>query len=96
MRNYLILLISFLISCKANNNIFSKSNSSPTTANSSEYKLIKAENQNGLLILFPAYPCDFSNTLAEFNIVDVCIQNGISILAMNFNQHLQHLRKTKT
>lgn len=54
----------------------------------SELELIKAENQKGLLILCPCFPCDAENTLSEFKIKEISVKNGFSVLAMNFNQHL--------
>ena len=56
-----------------------------------DYKLIITENHLGLLVLFPCFPCDAENTKAEFNIVDIAMKNGISLLLMNFNQHFYTL-----
>jgi hypothetical protein len=53
-----------------------------------DYELVKAENQKALLILFPCFPCDAENTKNEFKIIDVALKNNISVLMMNFNQHL--------
>ena len=55
---------------------------------SSDFQLIKADHQKGLLILFPCFPCDSENTLDEFNIHDLCVKSGFSVLALNFNQRL--------
>lgn len=54
----------------------------------SEFELIKAGNQQGLLILFPCFPCNAENTLSEFNIAEISLKNNFSILAMNLNQRL--------
>jgi len=56
-----------------------------------DYELIIAKNHLGLLVLFPCFPCDAENTKAEFNIVDIALKNGISLLLMNFNQHFYTL-----
>ncbi|WP_143592045.1 alpha/beta fold hydrolase family protein [Tenacibaculum holothuriorum] len=40
------------------------------------------------MILFPCFPCDAKNTLSEFKISDISIENGFSVLAMNLNQRL--------
>lgn len=82
MKKYIIILI--LISCKGQTekNIYSEN------IKTSEYELIKAINQKGLLILFPCFPCDAEHTLSEFEIVESSISNGFSVLAMNLNQRL--------
>jgi len=61
----------------------------------SEFKLIKAENQKGLLILFPCFPCDAENTLSEFKITEISVKNGFSVLAMSLNQRLFLSQKEK-
>ena len=53
-----------------------------------EFKLIRADNQKGLLILFPCFPCNAENTLNEFKIADISVKNGFSVLAMNLNELL--------
>jgi hypothetical protein len=53
-----------------------------------EFKLIRAENQKGLLILFPCFPCNAENKLNEFKIADISVKNGFSVLAMNLNELL--------
>ncbi|MCJ8291231.1 MAG: hypothetical protein MJK07_15765 [Flavobacteriales bacterium] len=55
---------------------------------SENYELIIPEKQDGFLILFPCFPCDAENTRTEFNIVDIASSNNITVLLMNFNQHL--------
>jgi hypothetical protein len=61
----------------------------------SEFELIKAGNQQGLLILFPCFPCNAENTLSEFNIAEISLKNDFSILAMNLNQRLYLNRSEK-
>jgi len=53
-----------------------------------DYELVKAANQKALLVLFPCFPCNAENTKTEFKIIDVAQKNNISVLMMNFNQHL--------
>lgn len=53
-----------------------------------DYELIAPNEQKGLLILFPCFPCNTENTKSEFNISEVAIENNIAVLLMNFNQHL--------
>ena len=60
-----------------------------------EYKLIKASNQKGLLILFPCFSCDAENTLSEFKITETSLKNKFSVLAMNLNQRLYLKQKEK-
>ena len=89
MQKYIIILVLIAISCKEQsnkNNLNEKQKSK--IIKTSEFQLIKAENQKGLLILFPCFPCDSENTLSEFNISEISVENGFSILAMNLNKHL--------
>ncbi len=84
MKKYIIISILISISCKGQTegNIYSEN------ITTSDFELIKAENQKGLLILFPCFPCDAAHTLSEFEIVETSISNGFSVLAMNLNQRL--------
>jgi hypothetical protein len=84
MHKLILLLTLIVISCKGQN----KENNQTKKIKTPEFKLIKSEEQNGLLILFPCFPCDAENTLSEFKISEISIKNGFSVLAMNFNQHL--------
>ncbi|MGB1211083.1 MAG: hypothetical protein ACPG41_06645 [Lacinutrix venerupis] len=89
MQKYIIILILIVMSCKGH----SKKNNQTDYLKSeiiktSEYQLIKAEKQKGLLILFPCFPCDAENTLTEFKIADISVANNFSVLAMNLNQRL--------
>jgi len=65
-----------------------KTSLEPTTVVSEIYELVMPQKQEGFLILFPCFPCYAENTRAEFNIIDIAIANNISVLLMNFNQHL--------
>ena len=89
MQRYIIILALIVISCKGKTE---KNNQTDKPASeiikTSEFQLIKAENQSGLLILFPCYPCDAENTFSEFKIADISVSKGFSVLAMNFNQKL--------
>ncbi len=89
MRTLFIILVLILASCKEQNK---KSDLTKKSISKSiittEYELIKAEKQKGLLILFPCFPCDAKNTFSEFKISDISIENGFSVLAMNLNQRL--------
>lgn len=79
----LTIIILFIISA-----CFSSDKRSDQKTIAVDYELVKAKNQKALLILFPCYPCDAENTKTEFNIIDVAQKNNISVLMMNFNQHL--------
>lgn len=79
----LSILILFIIS-----GCFSSDKESNPKTIAVDYELVKAKNQKALLILFPCFPCDSENTKAEFKIIDIAIKNNISVLMMNFNQHL--------
>ena len=89
MRQILIIILALtVISCRQKGKSNPKQNTKAEIISTAEFKLIKAEKQNGLLILFPCYPCDSKNTLSEFKISEISIKNGFSVLAMNLNQHL--------
>ncbi|KJD34217.1 hypothetical protein PW52_13560 [Tamlana sedimentorum] len=55
---------------------------------SDEFQLVKSPSENGLLVLFPCFPCDAENTLNEFKIADLATANGFSVLALNVNRKL--------
>lgn len=89
MKIYFLVIILIMFSCKQvkkTENL--ESSFIPDKIKAKYYELIKANNQKGLLILFPCYPCNAKNTLKEFKITDVSIENGFSILAMDFNESL--------
>ena len=89
MKRILVIILLTLVSCKEKNDKenFDERNESNHVITSS-YELYKADKQNGLLILFPCYPCNAKNTLSEFEIKDISLKNGFSILAMNLNERL--------
>ncbi|MGI9525730.1 MAG: hypothetical protein ACR2MS_01325 [Weeksellaceae bacterium] len=93
---YIIILVLITMSCKGQ---FEKNNRTEKPKyeiiKTSEFELNKAENQKGLLILFPCFPCDAENTLSEFKISEISVKNDFSVLAMNFNQHLYLNQKEK-
>ena len=90
MRNFILILAVVLISCKGEDKEEDKLTAKLTSeiVSTSDFELIKSEKKNGLLILFPCLPCDAKNTLSELEIGDISVENGFSVLAMNFNQHL--------
>lgn len=95
MQKLITLLVLITMSCKGQN----QKNESPQkfsfeTIKTSDYELLKSENQTGLLILFPCFPCDAENTLKEFKIAEISLKNGFSVLAMNTNQRL-YLNQTE-
>jgi len=89
MQKYLIILFLISFSCKgqSDENIPAQKPESEIIENS-KFKLLKAKKQNGLLILFPCFPCDAENTLSDFNIEEIATKSGFSVLAMNLNQRL--------
>jgi hypothetical protein len=89
MHKYILIIFLIANSCKGqekNNNQIKKNEL--TNLKTLEYQLIKAENQKGLLILFPCYPCDSENTFSEFKVAEISIEKGFSVLAMNLNERL--------
>ena len=65
-----------------------KKNPKSTIVVSKNYELIIPKKQDGFLILFPCFPCNAENTRTQFNIIDIASANNITVLLMNFNQHL--------
>ncbi len=90
MRNFILILAVVLISCKGKDKVENKSTEKLNSerVSTSDFELIKSEKKNGLLILFPCLPCDAKNTLSELEIGEISVENGFSVLAMNFNHHL--------
>lgn len=86
-----IIVLFILVSCSNNKGIKQKEENIPFEATeivTDNYELIIPKKQDGLLILFPCFPCNAENTRTEFNITDIAIANNITVLLMNFNQHL--------
>lgn len=89
MKKILLFVLLAAISCKKKiNKENPDENISSGSVITSEYELYKAKNQKGLLLLFPCFPCNAENTLDEFEIKDIVLKNGFSVLAMNFNERL--------
>lgn len=89
MKKFAILLLVMAFACTVKRETESSiETSKPEFVIAPNFRLIKAHNQRGLLILFPCFPCDSEHTLSEFNIEDVSTNSGFSVLAMNFNQRL--------
>ena len=87
----LLIILLFTIACnkpKKQTLEASVVKTEPTTVVTKAYELILPKQQEGLLILFPCFPCDAENTKTEFKIVDVAIKNNVAVLLMNFNLHL--------
>ena len=89
----LVLLIS--VACSQAKDTIKKENSLASDATldaksviTESYELVFPKKQDGLLILFPCFPCNAENTKNELDILDVAIENNIAVLLMNFNQHL--------
>lgn len=88
MHKYFIFIFIFFISCKKQNKEINLKINSSETIKTADYELVKSNKQNGLLILFPCFPCDLENTKSEFKIAEISAKNGISVLYMHFNMHL--------
>lgn len=96
MQKFIIILALISISCKGQTEkTNSIEKSTPEIITTPEFELIKAENQKGLLVLFPCFPCDAKNTLNEFKISEISVKNGFSVLAMNLNELLYLKPKEK-
>jgi len=86
-----ITILFILVSCSNNKGVKQKKESKSSESIeivTDNYELIIPKKQDGLLILFPCFPCNAENTRTEFNIIDIAIANNITVLLMNFNQHL--------
>jgi hypothetical protein len=99
MKRFALLFLLFFVffSCanvETNSKKRNKVDISTEKIKSDDYELYKTNKQNGVLILFPCFPCDSKNTLSEFNIIDQANKKGISVVLMNFNQQL-YLNETK-
>ena len=89
MIKYIIILLLLATSCKEQTEKNNWAEKSPSKIiKRSEFELIKAKKQKGLLILFPCFPCDAQNTLSEFKITPISEKNDFSVLAMNLNRRL--------
>ena len=92
MNRLLIISILFVLgACSTDKDVKQeeqKTSPEPTNVVSENYELIMPEKQDGFLILFPCFPCNAENTRTEFNIIDIAGANNITVLLMNFNQHL--------
>ncbi len=87
--NYLIILLLIVASCKGKSEEKNRTEGHKSeTIKTPKFELLKAENQKGLLILFPCFPCDAENTLSEFKIAEISVKNDFSVLVMNLNQRL--------
>lgn len=86
-----IFIFFFFIACSSQKGLTtaSENNRFPTENISSEqYELMKPEKQEGLLILFPCFPCNAENTRIEFDILEAAREHNVAVLLMNFNRHL--------
>jgi len=89
MNHLLIISILFVLgACSTSKDVKQEINPEPTNVVSENYELIIPKKQEGFLILFPCFPCNAENTRTEFNIIDIASTNNITVLLMNFNQHL--------
>ncbi|MEM6526162.1 MAG: hypothetical protein AAGF85_15850 [Bacteroidota bacterium] len=60
----------------------------PQWVTTSDFELIRANESNTTLVLFPCFPCKAVDTKREFNIVEQARLNNISVLFMNYNRKL--------
>lgn len=58
-----------------------------TTVVTENYELIKSDNSEALLILFPGGGGTSKDTKAELDIIEKAADKNISVLFMNFNRH---------
>ena len=89
MKKYLFIILFVFEACLSKK-VDKQDEKNPKSAIiiSENYELIITKKQYGFLILFPCFPCNAKNTSTQFNIIDIATANNISVLLMNFNQHL--------
>lgn len=96
MQKYLIIFLLITLSCKGQSEELNLTEKTKTEiVKNSQFKLIKAEKQKGLLILFPCFSCNAKSTLSHFNIAEIATNKGFSVLAMNLNQRLFLVQREK-
>ena len=89
MKKYLFIILFVFEACLPKKVVKQdEKNPKSTIIVSENYELIIPKKQYGFLILFPCFPCNAENTRIQFNIVEIATANNISVLLMNFNQHL--------
>lgn len=73
--NYIIIFLLIVSSCKGKSEEKNRTERHKSeTIKTPKFELLKAENQKGLLILFPCFPCDAENTLSEFKIAEISVK----------------------
>lgn len=76
IKNLLLIIISLLlINCKSQNK------------EERDYIIQKAKNEKAVLILFPCFPCDKSNTKSEASFLDKIEDKGITTILLDYNQN---------
>ncbi len=76
--------------------LFSFNFSNANQVKEKTYQLYKAKNQKATLILFPGYTGGGAeNTKKEFKILDKAAKNNISVLLMDFDEHVFLSQKEK-
>jgi len=86
MKYFLIAIAVLLLGCQAQTT--TTKNGNITSIVNDDYELIKSENTNSLLILFPGGGTTSKETKQEFKVVEKATSKGHSVLLMNFNRHL--------
>lgn len=77
IENLLIIIISLLlINCKSQ------------TIEENDYIINKAKNEKAVIILFPCFPCDKTNTKTEAKFLDKIENEGITTILLDYNQKL--------
>lgn len=77
IESLLLIIISFLfINCKTQ------------TLEENDYIVHKAKNEKAVLILFPCFPCDKTNTKSEAKFLDKIEDKGITTILLDYNQKL--------
>ena len=89
MKKYLFIILFVFEACLPKKVVKQdEKNPKSTIIVSENYELSIPKEQYGFLILFPCFPCNAEDTRTQFNIIDIATANNISVLLMNFNQHL--------
>jgi hypothetical protein len=86
---FFISMIIFFCQCEHN----ARSNQGKTEKGgqrieTSEFVLEKSDSSSRLLVLFPCFSCNAAQTQVDFPIADLAVQEGISVMFMNFSERL--------
>ncbi len=84
----ILFIVVFIASCKYQPLNVKLEQNEITTITAEDYELIKTQKSTSLLVIFPGGGSTAQETKEDFKITEKATENGISVLFMNFSQHL--------